>query len=79
MSPVKIQNAAAVIDQVGIEGEVIKKTAPIAILMTLSVAAICLCWANSYIWWKWLIVFGIFLAILVSLGLFMYHRKEKDS
>jgi len=40
---------------------------------------ICLCWANSYIWWKWLIVFGIFLAILVSLGLFMYHRKEKDS
>lgn len=79
LSPAKIQNAASVIDQVGIEGEVIKKTAPIAILMTLSVAAICLCWANSYIWWKWLIIFGIFLAILVSLGLFTYHRKEKDS
>jgi lactate permease len=77
LSPAKIQNAAAVIDQEGIEGEVIKKTAPIAILMTLSVAAICLCWANNYIWWKWLIVFGIYTAILVSLGLFMYHRKEK--
>ncbi len=79
LSPAKIQNAAAVIDQVGIEGEVIKKTAPIAILMTLSVAAICLCWANSYIWWKWLIVFGIYFAIIGSLGVFMYHRKEKIS
>ncbi len=78
LSPAKIQNAAAVIDQVGIEGEVIKKTAPIAILMTLSVAAICLCWANSYIWWKWIIVFGIFLTVLVSLGLFIYYRKEKQ-
>lgn len=78
LSPAKIQNAAAVIDQVGIEGEVIKKTAPIAILMTLSVAAICLCWANSYIWWKWLIVFGMFLTVLVSLGLFIYYRKEKQ-
>ena len=73
------QNAAAVIDQVRIEGELIKKTAPIAILMTLSVAAICLCWANNYVWWKWLIVFGIFLTILASIGIFMYHLKEKDS
>jgi len=79
LSPAKIQNAAAVIDKVGIEGEVIKKTTPIAIVMTLSVAAICLCWANSYIWWKWIIVFGIFLSILVIIGIFMYHRKEKVS
>ncbi len=77
LSPAKIQNAAAVIDKVGIEGEVIKKSAPIALLMTLSVSAICLCWANHYIWWKWIIVFGIYTILLISIGLLIYFRKEK--
>lgn len=35
IAPAKIMNAAAVIDQLGIEGEVIKKCAPIAIILTL--------------------------------------------
>ncbi len=35
IAPAKIINAAAVIDQLGIEGEVIRRTAPIAILLTL--------------------------------------------
>jgi lactate permease len=35
VAPAKIINAAAVIDQLGIEGEVIRRAAPIAILLTL--------------------------------------------
>ena len=77
LSPAKIQNAAAVIDKVGIEGEVIRKTAPIAFLMTISVAAICLCWANNYLWWQWLIVFGILGLLILGIGLFLYFKKEK--
>jgi len=78
LSPAKIQNAAAVVDQVGIEGEVIKKSAPIALLMTLSVSAICLCWANSYLWWQWLIVFGIYALVIMTIALLIYFKKEKQ-
>ncbi|PKL58752.1 MAG: L-lactate permease, partial [Methanomicrobiales archaeon HGW-Methanomicrobiales-4] len=35
IAPAKIMNAAAVIDQLGIEGEVIRKCAPIAIILTI--------------------------------------------
>jgi len=38
LSPAKIQNAAAVIDKIGIEGEIIRKTGFIAILMTAVVS-----------------------------------------
>ena len=75
ISPAKIQNAAAVIDQIGIEGEVLKKTAPIAILMTLSVAAISLCWASSYVWWLWLIVLGFYFLIVGTIGFILYKRR----
>jgi lactate permease len=34
IAPAKIMNAAAVIDKLGIEGEVIRKAAPVAILLT---------------------------------------------
>ena len=77
LSPAKIQNAAAVIDKVGIEAEVIRKTAPNPLLMTLSVSAICLCWANNYIWWKWIIVFGIFALMLTGILLFIYFKNGK--
>ncbi len=78
LSPAKIQNAAAVIDKVGIEGEVIKKSAPIAFLMTLSVSIICLCWANSYVWWQWIIAFAIYFVIILIIGLTLYfYRNEK--
>lgn len=39
IAPAKIVNAAAVIDQIGIEGEVIRKSAVIAILLTLVTGA----------------------------------------
>jgi lactate permease len=45
LSPAKIQNAAAVIDQIGIEGEVIKYGAVVAVLMTLATAVLTMLWA----------------------------------
>ena len=77
LSPAKIQNAAAVIDQVGIEGEVVKKSAPIALLMTLSVSAVCLCWSNSYLWWQWLIVLSIYTLIIIGIALLIYFKNAK--
>lgn len=45
LSPAKIQNAAAVVDQIGIEGDVIRYGAVVAILMTLAVAVMTMIWA----------------------------------
>jgi lactate permease len=45
LSPAKIQNAAAVIDQIGIEGKVIRYGAVVAILMTLVTAVMTMIWA----------------------------------
>jgi lactate permease len=39
IAPAKIINAAAVIDQLGIEGEVIRRCAPVAIVLTLVTGA----------------------------------------
>ncbi|BAI61978.1 putative L-lactate permease [Methanocella paludicola SANAE] len=44
ISPAKIVNAAAVIDRLGIEGEVIRKSAVVSILLTLIVGAILFVW-----------------------------------
>jgi len=84
LSPAKIQNATAVIDKQGIEGEVIKKTAPIAILMVVSVSVITLCWASDYAIGGWFATIGIALGILAILALANWgiakireRRKEK--
>jgi len=45
LSPAKIQNAAAVIDEIGIEGEVIRYGLVVAVLMTLVTAMMTLLWA----------------------------------
>ncbi|MFW9927315.1 MAG: L-lactate permease [Candidatus Thorarchaeota archaeon] len=45
LSPAKIQNAAAVIDKIGIEGEVIRYGFVVAVLMTLVTAILTLLWA----------------------------------
>jgi len=84
LSPAKIQNATAVIDKQGIEGEVIKKTAPIAILMVVSVSVITLCWASDYAVGGWFATIGIALGALMILGLCTWaitkiqeRKKEK--
>ena len=45
LSPAKIQNAAAVIDEIGIEGEVIRYGMVVAVLMTFVTAVLTLLWA----------------------------------
>jgi lactate permease len=45
LSPAKIQNAAAVIDEIGIEGDVIRYGAVVALLMTAIVAVMTFMWA----------------------------------
>jgi len=45
LSPAKIQNAAAVIDEIGIEGQVIRYGLVVAILMTAMVAIMTMIWA----------------------------------
>jgi lactate permease len=69
LSPAKIQNAAAVIDKQGIEGEVIKQTAPIALLMVISVSVITLCWANEYSLLLWFAVIGVAIAAVLLVTL----------
>ena len=49
LSPAKIQNAAAVIDEIGIEGEVLRYGAVIAILITLVTAILTFLWAFAFI------------------------------
>ncbi|WP_371804024.1 L-lactate permease [Candidatus Lokiarchaeum ossiferum] len=75
ISPAKIQNAAATIDEVGIEGEIIKKTAPITFLMCISVALICFGWASSFSWWKWLIMASIYIVFL-GIGVFILNKRD---
>ena len=72
LSPAKIQNATAVIDKQGIEGDVIKKTAPIAVLMVIAVSVITLCWANNYGVGLWFAVIGIALASVTLIGLAIF-------
>jgi len=45
LSPAKLQNAAAVIDQQGIEGRVLRYAVPIALIMTFTAALLALLWA----------------------------------
>ena len=49
LSPAKIQNAAAVIDEIGIEGEVLRYGVVIAVLITLVVAILTFLWAFGLI------------------------------
>jgi lactate permease len=66
LSPAKIANAAAVIDKLGIEGEVIRKTAPIALLMTLSVSIMTFGWVNNYSIIEWFMLILLTVAILTG-------------
>ncbi|MHA1911860.1 MAG: L-lactate permease [Candidatus Kariarchaeaceae archaeon] len=72
LSPAKIANAAAVIDKLGIEGEVIRKTAPIALLMTLSVSIMTYGWINDYSIIEWISL--IFLTIGILLTTFLVGK-----
>ncbi|MHA1227648.1 MAG: L-lactate permease [Candidatus Hodarchaeales archaeon] len=48
ITPAKVQNAAATIDKIGIEGQVIKKTIIIALTMILALSVLTALWAFSF-------------------------------
>ncbi len=48
ITPAKVQNAAATIDEIGIEGQVIKKTILIALIMVSTLAILTVFWAHSF-------------------------------
>ncbi|MBE0527324.1 MAG: L-lactate permease, partial [Candidatus Thorarchaeota archaeon] len=77
LSPAKIQNAAAVIDKIGIEGQVIRYGLVVALLMT---------WATSIMTMLQafplspltLGIVGVMIAVPVVIGLIMFFRGRKE-
>jgi lactate permease len=75
LSPAKIQNAAAVIDEIGIEGEVIRYGIVVAVLMTVVTAVLTLLWAFPLSVLTVSIAAGILIAIGLS-GVVNYKTKQ---
>ncbi len=48
ITPAKVQNAAATIDEIGIEGQVIRKTIMIALIMVSILSMLTVLWAQSF-------------------------------
>lgn len=78
LSPAKIQNAAAVIDEIGIEGKVIRYGLVVALLMT---------WATSILTMLQafpltppiLAIVTVMILIPLILGVFIYHRSHNNN
>ncbi|MGY5878972.1 MAG: L-lactate permease [Candidatus Thorarchaeota archaeon] len=79
LSPAKIQNAAAVIDKIGIEGQVIRYGLVVALLMTWATAIMTMLQAfalSPLI----LVIVGVMIAVPVVIGLILFFRgKEIES
>ena len=75
LSPAKIQNAAAVIDEIGIEGEVIRYGLVVALLMTLATGVMTLLWAFP-ISLLTLSIAGIIIMSVVIIGGYSYFKKR---
>ncbi|MGY5872331.1 MAG: L-lactate permease [Candidatus Thorarchaeota archaeon] len=77
LSPAKIQNAAAVIDEIGIEGQVIRYGLVVALLMTWATSIMTMLQAFP-ITPLILFIVGVMIAIPVVIGLFMYFRGKNE-
>jgi lactate permease len=77
LSPAKIQNAAAVIDEIGIEGQVIRYGLVVALLMTWATAIMTMLQAFALTPMIFLIV-GVMIAIPVVIGLILFFRGNKS-
>jgi lactate permease len=77
LSPAKIQNAAAVIDEIGIEGQVIRYGLVVALLMTWATAIMTMLQAFALTPAIFLIV-GVMIAIPIAIGLILYFRNGHD-
>lgn len=77
LSPAKIQNAAAVIDKIGIEGQVIRYGLVVALLMTWATAIMTMLQAfvlSPLI----LIIVGVMIAVPVVIGLILFFKGSND-
>jgi lactate permease len=75
LSPAKIQNAAAVIDEIGIEGDVIRYGLVVALMMTFATALMTLLWAFPLS----ILTIGIVVGLVIGVGLiggFVYWLKS---
>ncbi|MFW9834059.1 MAG: L-lactate permease [Candidatus Thorarchaeota archaeon] len=77
LSPAKIQNAAAVIDKIGIEGEVIRYGLVVAFLMTVFTSVMTLLWAFPLSVFTIGFASGIILAVIIA-GAIVYWIKRPD-
>ena len=75
LSPAKIQNAAAVIDEIGIEGQVIRYGLVVALLMTWATSIMTMLQAFP-ITPLILFIVGVMIVIPVVIGIFMYFRGK---
>lgn len=77
LSPAKIQNAAAVIDKIGIEGQVIRYGLVVALLMTWATAIMTMLQAFA-ITIVTLSIVGVMIAIPIVLGIFLFIRGKNS-
>ena len=77
LSPAKIQNAAAVIDKIGIEGQVIRYGLVVALLMTWATAIMTMlqAFALSAVT---LIIVGVMIAVPVVIGLILFFKGSEE-
>lgn len=84
ITPAKVQNAAATIDEIGIEGQVIAKTIGIATFMLCFLAGITLLWSRNFptidlqlITW---ITLGFFIVLIITFisGFLLNMRRKAD-
>jgi lactate permease len=79
LSPAKIQNAAAVIDEIGIEGEVIRYGLVVAVLMTLVTAMMTLLWAFPLSLLTVAIVAGMAIVVIIIGGIVYWTKRPVDA
>ncbi len=81
ITPAKVQNAAATIDQIGIEGQVIRKTLRISLMMIALLSGVTLLWAVTFPTIDLILVsilalmYLIVLTFLFSFGRYYKHKS----
>jgi lactate permease len=78
LSPAKIQNAAAVIDEIGIEGEVIRYGLVVAMLMTFATAVMTLLWAFPLSLLTISIAAGLVISVVLIGGLVYWIKRPSE-
>lgn len=81
LTPAKVQNAAATIDKIGIEGKVIKKTFGVSIIMVCVLSILTLLWANNLpklMMGDIIIIAVIYLITMIAIFSYLFLNKEKE-